>query len=340
MKVLEKIENVSKFVIDQNNLYYQKSGTIFFQDIIIRNLEDNFFGEFYLNNGELIIQSNYGEFEYGGIIYKGYYNYLNTQKISFFSTDDNSMHIFEGKSQLKIYIKKQYHQFNNNAFVIDVSIIQAYTLPTAKLLWQFDLSELGEYKPLRTNTYKKYEVLKFLGVWYDQLLVACSNGLILSLDINIGQEIKRFHQCPAYTLGSDTYHHFNNAYPFVLDEKREILFALHTYYYMEIKLDLGEIIVVDLRDNMEANKISLFRQSRGYAWDDTYIYTIGEVADHKSPLALGDRCLLAFNRFSKEIEWQYIFENDSINTDIPQVSGDKLYQLSTKKVLHIFKKDD
>ena len=79
MKVLEKIENVSKFVIDQNNLYYQKSGTIFFQDIIIRNLEDNFFGEFYLNNGELIIQSNYGEFEYGGIIYKGYYNYLNTQ---------------------------------------------------------------------------------------------------------------------------------------------------------------------------------------------------------------------------------------------------------------------
>jgi hypothetical protein len=108
---------------------------------------------------------------------------------------------------------------------------------------------------------------------------------------------------------------------------------------MEIKLDSREVVVADLRDNMTVNKISLLRQSRGYAWDDTYIYTIGEVADHKSPFALGDRCLLAFNRFTKEIDWQYIFENDSINTDIPQVSGDKLYQLSTTKVLYIFERD-
>ncbi len=341
MNLINKIANVSKYLLNKNKLYHQKGKQIFIDDNSIMNLASDFFGEFYVNNGELIMQSNFGEFEYKNHKYKGYYNYLNTQEVSFLDTETNEIYQLEANNEKnRVGINKPYHKFNGKCIVNDNKNIYTYSFPNVNLIWQFDLSMLGEYKPLRKDSFQKYEVIKFLGVWHDELLVICSNGLILCLDINNGQETRRFHKCPPYVLGSKTYDHFDYANSFVYDDKKEILFALQTFFYMEVNLQTGDINITDLKEDMAKNQISLYRRSSGYAWDDTHIYTIGEVANHESGMALEDRCLLAYNRSSQNIDWRYIFENDSINTDIPQLSGDKLYQLSANNTLHIFQKED
>jgi hypothetical protein len=224
-------------------------------------------------------------------------------------------------------------------FISSKTSIQSFLISGLKALWQFDLSPLGTYQPIRSTDNKPYEVIKFLGVCQSELIVACSNGLILCLDVNKGIEKRRFHTCSEYPLGSITYHHLNDANVFVYDEINELLFALHTYYYMEIKLSTGDITILNLREDMNNNGISFYRQNSGYAWDDTHIYTIADIAHHNSPVAKGDKCVVAVNRTAKRIEWKHVFENDSLN-DVPQVSGDKLYQLTANKELYIFQKDN
>jgi hypothetical protein len=218
--------------------------------------------------------------------------------------------------------------------------ISGYTLPTAVPLWQYDLSVLGEYTPFRTTDQKPHELLKFIGTWRNQLLVACSDGLILCLDINTGKEIRRFQECPEHQVGSIAQHKFHNAMEFVLDGENNLLMALSSYYYMEIELSSEHISIINLKETMKENNITFLRRSTNYAWDTEYIYSIGYVGGHDGPIAIGDKCLFLFNRRTHKIDWQYIFEEDSISIDIPQLSGNKLYQLSVKKTLYVFEKEE
>jgi hypothetical protein len=229
--------------------------------------------------------------------------------------------------------------FNSNEIICltDGVKVNSYSAHEMQAIWQFDFTTLDTYQILQTKENKPYEVLKFLGVYLKELIVACSNGLILCLDIYTGIETRRFHNCDDYLLGSTTYHHFNDANVFVYDSENELLFALHTYYYMEIQLFTGSINITNLKEDMRLNYISFYSQKAGYAWDRNYIYTIANVANHDSHATKGDKCLLSVNRTTKKIEWKYIFENDSLN-DIPQINSGKLYQLTANKELFVFEK--
>ena len=56
----------------------------------------------------------------------------------------------------------------------------------------------------------------------------------------------------------------------------------------------------------------------------------------------GTTGLCAFNKKTFGIDWQYRFDqhDDYLKTDNPQLSGNKLYQLSADKVLYVFEKEE
>lgn len=349
-KLKDKIIDVLNFKTNHGQLIYKnKSKQIFCNDSII---SENVLDEIYIKDNYVIFNrkniTNIIDLKtligtkIDDLEVLNTYNYNNNSIILI----DQKQTLFQFDIAIQQKIKLDLKEYNwgliilyqNNLIIIDRYSINCYILPTATPLWQYDLSGLGEYTPFRSTNPKLYEVLKFIDVWQEQLLVACSDGLILCLDIQTGDEIRRFQQCPPYAIGSITREKFHDANAFVLDGSKNILMALNSYFYMEIDLNTNAVKIIDIRENMAEVNIDFLRQSRDYAWDDNYIYSIGNVAKHTSGIAKGDRCILAFNRHTYKIDWQYIFEDDSINTDIPQLAGNKLYQLTANKVLHIFEK--
>ena len=54
MKIISKIEKVSKFIVESDDIYFQKGNMIYKNQHLLRVLDSNFFGQFYINNGQLI----------------------------------------------------------------------------------------------------------------------------------------------------------------------------------------------------------------------------------------------------------------------------------------------
>jgi hypothetical protein len=267
--VLERqIFNVDKFIISKNELYYRSNKKIYRNDNLQYELGLDFFGEFYLNDEKIVIQSFYGDILYDNFKLKGYYNYFNQNIFSFLNSEDGNLHRIENGIDIKLELKTNFYDLGNAYTIIDNTQIHAYTLPTASSLWQFNLGSLETFYDDFNKVEKQYEVSKFLGVWQEELLVVCSNGLILCLNIKTGAEVRRFHQCPTYQLGSKTNNFFDSSDVFQLDETSNKLIALYAYFYMEIDLFTNEISICNLDDEMVKKQIELFQKKFGlcYRW--------------------------------------------------------------------------
>ena len=341
MKCINKIENIKKFIVEGENVYFRHGNEIFFNRHLIKKLDNNFFGQFYVNNGELIIQSYLGNFECNDSIYKGYYNYSNTQKISFLSTVDNSMYIFEGQLQVRIGLTKQYHQFENKAIIFDDSKIQAYSLPTAQPLWQYDLSELVFYSDSDKKEYS-YEVKAFIGIIGTSLFIKLNNNEILVLDIHSGI-LKEKLSFIDKMIGESSIRRPDADMPFfktkyIIDEKASLIQALFVdlYYEIEHKNDKSYTTVFGLKNEYEKYGIN-----PEYTSDDNVV--LGD----KLYFMIQDQSRFAvLNTNSKLIE--YVSEPIMIENREDrfsklkeiQVSEDKVYVLASDNTLHIFQKEN
>jgi hypothetical protein len=347
MYKINKIINEVKSYDFKNEVYINAKGFLDFSgNEVIRNITKNCllsFGKF-----TILLDAYNKPIFYSDIINNNYINLFRISSVKFPFIDfykkehPRKYGVYDYEKQKVLFETTEWigrDIIGEHIFSDYQGIITCRRVYSAAPLWQFDLAVLGTYTPLRSVEAESYEVKKFLGAWHNELLVACSNGLILCLDVRSGKETRRFHNCPGYRLGSVAFTHLELSEIFVLDEEKDILFALYAYYYIEIDLHTANIGITNLEQEMRENKIGYYRRSNGYAWDNEYIYTIGEVAEHNSAIAKGDRSLVAFGRGTKKTAWQHVFENDSINTDIPQVSGDKLYQLTANKVLYIFERE-
>jgi hypothetical protein len=183
-------------------------------------------------------------------------------------------------------------------------------------------------------------VQKFLGVWQNELLVACSNGLLLSLDVESGKLLHEWHSLPGYM---QEIHYFANLMPdgqnLVLDEARGMLIGIHVYTYFEIDLKTREVHQYDLREEMPAFGITEFKPCRSNPFTDTHIFVTAFMKKQEDNPNWSYDCLVALNRSSHKIDWQYKFEGESLGTNIPQLGGNRLYQLDNGKTLHVFEKE-
>jgi hypothetical protein len=230
--------------------------------------------------------------------------------------------------------------FGEYIFCENQGVIIGRSVFTAEPLWQFDMGGLGEYETYKGEV-KSYSVEKFIGVWEDELLVACSNSLILSFDVNTGVEKRRWQTLENYYPNvKEVANKIPRTENFVLETKTNTLIALHIFSLVKIELSTGVIQVVTMENELKKHNINLLKNNSSYAIDDNHIYTTStmDYEDNKSQWTYD--CLIAINRETYQVDWQYKFENEGLGTNTPQLSGDNLYQLTASNTLYIFEKEN
>lgn len=251
----------------------------------------------------------------------GVYDY-STQKILFETTEWIGRDIFG-----------EYIFSENQGTIVSRSVFSAMPL------WQFDLGSLGEYETYKGEV-KSYSVEKFIGVWEDELLVACSNSLIISFDVKIGIEKRRWQTLENYYPNvKEVANKIPRTENFVLDSKTNTLIALHIFSLVKIELSTGIIQVVAMENELKKHNINLLKNNSSYAIDDNHIYTTATMDYEDNKTQWTYDCLIAINRETYQVDWQYKFENEGVGTNTSQLSDNKLYQLTLSNTLFIFEKE-
>ncbi|CAM3290473.1 hypothetical protein [Empedobacter stercoris] len=333
MKILAKSDNVSKFIMDGLNCYYEKEKNIFKDGEPEIKLDHNFYGEFYINNTNLILQSYYGNFEFKGKKINGYYNYLDEHEVSYINKEDGYLY-FETNNEFKktminqniLCLYKKYFIFDDK-FITRLDALQE----NSNELWQFELQSIPN-NPYDDNYDKQadWQVKKFIGVLENKLWVALNHHTIIALDIESGALLHQLHDI--LTFKSEW---LPSAIPLsestVIDEKNNKLIGFMWEFYWEINPQNGEITLLDFTDSFLAQKVR--NDLQDFVLTDTHIY----FASHH------DIKVAAFNRQTKQIDWFHEFEDDGngYQSRISKIDGndDKLGVLTQGKVLYIFEKD-
>lgn len=232
--------------------------------------------------------------------------------------------------------------FSGILYIPKNKFIIALNYTNFKTLWQFDLSTLGRFED-RDGNLQDYEVAKFIGVWEESLLVACSGQMILDINIQTGEINRKWQELPGY--GSTAFqgrlqHKLPSTSGFQLDISKSYLYHLAGSFLVKIDLVSGEASLQSLKGNLEKNLFSGFRWSTAYGEDETHIYTIAEMNGRSLGVDYTPQCIVAFNKSTLETDWFYRFEEDWIKSDIPQYSDNKLYQLSGNHILYVFEKEE
>lgn len=349
--VQQKIEGVSNYQVKNTFLQYIIKKKLFLNG---RVLDDNTDCLGVFLNDKYIAYSNYSDFK---------------TKIGLLQ-DNETVKICDYNIQSlktsKGYIAYSYDEvFNSNLLVLDedfeikefvglenISIalvcndlgfqnknntqIHAYTLPTAQPLWQFDVLSLGNYFNSFHREERGYEVVKFIGVWQNQLIIALREHLILSLNIHTGQPIRKWQRIDGLHYDSSIKDFIPQASSFVLFGNK-LLGVLHRFYF-EIHLADGTAHFTDLSQQMEIYGILSIYPINSNPVDYPHIYLTAKMKEQRNQNLWSYDCVLALHLETKEIVWHHTVEESSLGINIPQYSNGKLYQLDNDNTLHIFEK--
>ncbi|WP_405400551.1 hypothetical protein [Maribacter sp. Asnod2-G09] len=259
---------------------------------------------------------------------------------------------------LKIYnfkSKKIESDLNNNLigfkYLIENSIIvncnknknqlQAYSLLTAELLWQFNLLELGTWLYDKKEE-RPYEVDKFIGVFNNILLVSCFSGVIIALELNTGKLLNQWSNYPvSYTMDRFTVTGINPSYCSQLDTPNNTLIGFNFFTLWKIDLQTTQLNVTNLKEEFAKHDLRTFKRTMGFVVTETH-YIITAETTIKEHINRGLDCLLAINKQTHIIDWKHQFaENEALKrNDIPQYANEKIYQLDWDNTLHIFEKEE
>ena len=218
-------------------------------------------------------------------------------------------------------------------------LLELFSLKTSKLVWSYKSTQFGTYINWQ-NDEKDYEIIRFIGVWQNELLVACSNSLLLSLDISTGKILKKWQDLNGYYAEIKR---FANKIPpaenFILDVVNSKLISGHIMSITEIDLLTNKIEVFDLEQELKTYNINQLNSTNNNPFNAEHIYLTAtmDYKDNKNQWTYD--CLLVVNRKTKKVDWQYKFEDSSLGVNIPQLSENKLYQLDNDGNLFIFEKD-
>lgn len=359
-EILDIANNVKSFVLKDSSLFIADSNIVreYFSKTKILHSEKNL-QNLKATNEKVFINTNEGlgylinskEYKYIGfpvqfVSYPFFLSYVreNGEKSSIIKSfeDESYFRKIEGSSTIFNISNEVYYRWNFFS-----SAIEVFSFPAFQPHWQFNLLDFGEYDALFSTERRAYEVAKFLGIWQDELLVACEGGLILSLNIRNGKLIRQWEKLPekADAQIKDVFkghlHQAGNTYQ--LNLSRDKIFAIYYRHLVEIDLTSGEIEVKDLTESLFKNNIAEFQSKSGYAEDETHYYTTVHFDKDKLSLNYVPTAVCAVNKETLEIDWYYRFDEDGsgnyVSIQIPQVSNQKLFQHTANKVLFVFEKE-
>lgn len=228
---------------------------------------------------------------------------------------------------LGAYLKFNNINFSNNNFYFflnETNSIIAISIYDKKNIWNFKQDSIKEIK-------------KLLGIWQSELLVACSDGLLISIDIETGTLKRSWQEIPDSQFDSVIQNRIPKMEIFSLHGDT-LIGALHIYYF-ELDLKTGEIKIENLEEELKKHTIFHIKQTNENPITETHIYLTAMMRQPDGDTKFSYDCLITLNRQTFKIDWQYKFEEESLGTNIPKLSGDKLYQLDNGGTLHIFEKE-
>jgi len=224
-----------------------------------------------------------------------------------------------------------FFRYGSTIVFSDKNNLHAYTLPTAKPLWQFDLKEIGDYATHQGER-KTYEVRKFLGVWSTYLLVALSNDELLIIDINTGNFVKKLSKIPPQIMAEYTVDYLGNCME--LDEQEGKVKGFVNFVFWELDLSTFTFGCYNLAATLTQNKLNTLMNTTSYAQsNEHYFVTMYSIDENGSMWTY----LVALNKTTKLIDWKQ--EIPWSGNNVPQYANEKLYILDTNNTLHIFQKE-
>jgi hypothetical protein len=347
MKAIESKNFIASFEVKDRFLFYLSKGCIYKDDSEIIKLGDNFFGTFYCTDKDIIVQY-YAEpkfifFDFdGNLLFTkiGYFNYGNLGSDLFYLDilidkirPIHAENSFLNTNEMGWLSNGDYYLINKR------TEIQNFSISKNKLLWNFSTSTFGSFKDWG-NAIKNYEILQFLGIWRNELLVACSNSLLLSIDIDSGELLYKWHELPGYALA---FNDLKNKMPpgqhLALDVGQGKIFGVHMETYFEIDLGTREVHVESLKQELKVHDIAVFIPCLKNPFTNINLYLTANmiIPDHNNNWQ--DDAIVILNRNTRKIEWKYVFEKNSLAKNVPKLAGNKLYQLDINGTLHIFEEE-
>ena len=346
--LVEKIGEVNYYIVSNKYLLYKQNNDIIYQNKVLEKdvrddvilTENNIFynkdSGFYCKN---LIENDKMFFDN--------YRILNINPMfnesGVIIDNDNSIYLYskisfnKNKIDISNYDWGSIYLDSDYIFIGQNNTILTYHIPTASLFWQFPLSQFGTFKTFHGNE-ENYNVKRFIGVWENELLVACSNSLILAIDIETGDLL---HQWQSFkkpeNIKACRDEKLPEASDFRLDVKNNKLIASAYYSYLEIDLNTKEIKVTDLKDQLEEHDIFSFNLALEKPFSDTHMFSTVIVIKKTSNILKNG--LVAINRQTKKIDWFYTDEMFGTGTNSPKLVEDKLYQLTLDGKLYIFEKE-
>jgi len=354
MKFSKKIENIKSFTLSNDLLFLSDGKKVWvdstYEEVIVteenlqslKNINNNvfvntIFGKGYIINPKTSICLN-EPIQFLNNDFYITFERKNESKNTLFKSLSGKVNETFIKGSSTIFLVQYNRYFRKN---FENNLIEAFSFPTAQPLWEFSLEDLGSYEDIEGKT-ESYEVVKFLGIYQSNLLVACTGRLIVELDIRKGTLLRSWQQLKGFgdkAFGGRLLDKIPDAENFQLNTSKTELYNLSGKHLTIIDLGSGEASFVSLQKTMHANHISNFRYSTGYAEDEAHLYTIGEMDKAHFNTDYTPQCILAFNKTTLAIDWLHVFKNDWVKTDIPQIAENKLYQLTGYNTLYIFEKE-
>jgi len=177
-----------------------------------------------------------------------------------------------------------------------------------------------------------------IGFFKNQLVLACGNHTLLSIDIHTGKTNQCWRELPGFDAGGEYRGVLPEPTDFVLDKDAGKLVGVFSKYYLEIDLLSGQISYEDVRAELIKHRINSFRRmTQDTALSKNHLFLTAHAESDDRPNVDLD-CVLAFNRKTKAVDWLHVFKDTGVGTNLPQITNTHLYQLDTENNLFVFEK--
>lgn len=224
----------------------------------------------------------------------------------------------------RLPISEGIYRDNNDIFLHLENQLTCLKLYTQKSVWELELET-------------RLKIEKVLGVYQNQLIVACSDHLLLSVDVNTGEILHKWQELPGFEEGQFYKGVLPEPADFVLDKEAGKLIGVFSKYYFEIDLKSGEITFEDIRQELNTHHINSFRRMENNPFTKEHLFVTAHAELDERPNVDLD-CVLALNRHTKKVDWVHIFKDTGLGTNVPQITTTHLYQLDTERNLYVFER--
>lgn len=327
----DKKADVKSFKVDGSNLFYVSREGLYLNDTLVAKEVD---------------QTNYSLYGRFMVYLKGEVTHFEEEKIDkaiLIDSLDNDTALFSSNFNLDDFTL-QYELID----LKDWSLVYDFgQLPIVKSVLRegykicLHLEERLMSMNLSSNKVEwelKLNALKVVGLYQNQLYIACTNHRLMSIDINTGKIVLEWKELKGFEAGQEYKDVLPEPSDFVLDKVSGKLIGVFSKFYLEIDLESGEINYEDVREELQQYRINSFRRMGDNPFTNDHLFVTAHAELEERPNVDLD-CVLALNRNTKKVDWVHVFKDTGLGTNVPQITDTHLYQLDAEGNLHIFEKE-